>query len=176
MKRLLQFFIELCLLRATPQDLPGAWLLVGLLLPINLLVGMLLIGDGLGGLDRAFVAAVVDLLVMSAWTRMLLVFKKHSGRFLQTLTALLGIGTVLGLIALPMQLALGDVSVGADAGVLTQLLSLLLLFVMVWSIVVAGHVYRHALEVTLGLGMGLALSYSVITTLIIGVIFPEGSG
>jgi hypothetical protein len=175
-KRLLLFFIELCLLRAAPQDLPGVWVLFWLLLPVSLLLGMLLIGSSLGGLDRAFFAALIDLGVMLSWTGLLLGFKRHGERFLQTVTGLLGIGIVLGLLVLPLQLALADIPADAELGLITQLASVLLLFAMVWSMVVSGHVYRHALDVSLGLGMGLALSYSVITTLVIGLIFPATGG
>jgi hypothetical protein len=178
MKQLLQFFVDLCLLRTGPQELPASALLFWLLLPINLALGMLLIGDSLDGLDRAFFAAMVDLFVMLGWTGMLLVFKRHQGRFLQTVTAMLGMGVLLGSLALPLQIALGSGAAGADAdaGFVEQFLSMLLLFVMVWSMVVTGHVYRHALDVSLGLGMGLALSYSVVTTLLIGMLFPLAGG
>ena len=175
-KRLLYFFIQLCLLRVGPQDLPAAWVLLWLLLPINLLVGILLIGDSLGGLDKAFAAALIDLLVMLGWTSLLLNFKRHRERFVQTLTSLLGVGILIGCLALPLQLSLADVTGAGDLDFATQLLSMLLLFVMVWSILVSGHVYRHALDVSLGLGMGLALSYSVIITLVIGLIFPASGG
>jgi hypothetical protein len=175
-KRLLQFFVELCLLRAGPQDLPASWLLFWLLLPLNLLLGLLLIGDTLGGLDKAFLGALVDLLVMLGWLELLLVFKRHPRRFLQSATALLGSGVLLGLVTLPLQLALGDRGGTGELELLTQTLSLLVLFLMLWSMVVTANVLRHALEVGFSLAMGLSLCYAVLTTLLVAVLLPAGGG
>lgn len=176
MKPLLRFFVELCLLRAGPQDLPAAWPLFWLLMPVNLLIGMLLIGAGLGGLDKAFFAAMVDALVLLGWLQLLLVFKRHPARFLQSATALLGSGALLGLLALPLQLSLGDGGNAEGLDLVSQTLSLLVLFLMVWSMVVTANVLRHALEVGFGLAMGLSLCYAVLTTLLVGLLFPAGGG
>ncbi len=173
MKRLLNYFVDLCLLRAAPQDLPAAWLLFWLMLPVNLAVGILLIGNNFGGPDKAFLAALVDIAVMLSWVWLLLAFKRHSGRFLQSATALLGCGAVLGALALPLQVAVGD---GASLDVAGQIAALMLFFILIWSLVVTAHIFRHALETGMGLAMGLSLSYSLLTTLIIGLFFPQSGG
>ena len=168
MKRLFSTFINLCLLRAGPQDLPAAWLLFWLILPLSLMISALLVSADVGGLDKGFVAALLDLILMLSWIGLLLSFKHRSSRFLQTSTALLGCGTLLGALGLPLQMA--AVSGGAPLAALS------LILILVWSVVVVAHILRHALEVGLGLAMGLAFTYSILISLVINFFFPRIGG
>jgi len=167
-KRLFSYFINLCLLRAGPQDLPGVWLLFWLLLPLSLTVSTLLVRSDVGGLDKGFVAALLDLVLMLSWVWLLLSFKGRPARFLQTTTALLGCGALLGTLGLPLQMA--------AAGGGAPLAALSLFFVLVWSVVVVAHILRNALEVGMGLAMGLALTYSILISFVINFFFPKIGG
>ncbi|MBU0499133.1 MAG: hypothetical protein KJ558_15205 [Gammaproteobacteria bacterium] len=167
-KPLFSYFIDLCLLRAGPQDLPATGMLFWLLLPLSLTVSALLVSVDVGGLDRGFVAALLDLVLMLSWVWLLLSFKRHGPRFLQTSTAMLGCGALLGTLGLPLQMA------AATGGI--HLAALGLFFVLFWSLVVIAHILRHALEVGMGLAMGLALTYSVIISLVINFFFPGTGG
>lgn len=168
MKALFDYFLALCRLRAGPQDLPAAWPLFWLILPLNLLAGALLIAPDVGGPDRGFLAALLDLMVILSWVWLLLAFMGRQARYLQTATALLGSNAVLATSALPLQWMAVN---GAPA-----VAEVLLFVVMAWSLVVIAHILRHALEVGLGLAMGLALTYSVVTSLIINLFFPVSGG
>ena len=147
-------------------------MLLWLVLPLNLVVGVLLIGNDFGGPDKALFAALLDIVISLLWIWLLLAFKHHPGRFLQSATALLGSGVLVGLLALPLQMMAGD---GTEPGLPAHLAGVALFFVLLWSLMVVAHILRHALEVRMGLAMGLALTYSILTTVIVRSLFPESS-
>jgi len=149
---LLQAFVELCLLRRGPQDLPASPVLLALTVP-----AYLALDTAIAALDlpvtRAFGAAVLDAGALAAFTALALAARGRRARLLQTLTALLGSGVVLGACALPVGLWLR--AAGRDAAV-PQLLWLTL---FVWSIAVSAHIYRHALEVHYAIGVAVSVMY-----------------
>jgi hypothetical protein len=169
-KRLLNFFVDLCLLRVPPQRLPASKVLFWLMLPLNLVVGIIMIGDRFGGLDRAFVAALLDLLLIMLWLWGLLAFKHHVGRFLQSATAVMGTGVLLGLFVLPLQVAVGD---GTTGGAVAEVAGVFLFLAVIWSQVVTAHILRHALDIGMGLALGLSMTYTIVITLLLGILFPE---
>ena len=67
----------------------------------------------------------------------------------------------------------------ADPNTITQAArtaSLLILALVVWLQVALGHIFRHALEVTLLLGVGLAFLYSVVSENVIRALFVLPGG
>lgn len=170
-KIILRYFLDLCLLRASPEALPASWILFWLLLPLQMLVNIILVGESLGGLDKAFLASVLDIGVLLAVLWLCLRFMGHLARFQQAATALLGCGSLIGLILLPVQWVAGQ-QLGEEAGSGAEVLAVLLILITIWSAVVSGNIFRHALGVRLGLGVALALMTVMLSTLFISVIFP----
>ena len=170
MKSLLFYFIDLCLLKARPQDLPASPVVLWLILPLNVLVGVALVGNTFGGLDKAMLAAMLDMVLLLLWVWLLLAFKRHPGRFTQSATALLGSTTLVGVLLIPLQLLVGD---GSDVGPLAAMAGTLLFLLMIWLLVMVTYIFRHTLEVGIALAFGLALTYFVVTNVIIRSLFPE---
>ena len=163
---LLNYFVDLCLLRARPQDLPASSVVFALTAALNVVVGALLVvGAQLGPL-LALSESLFEVGLMLAVLRLALIWQGKSARFPQTASAIMGSSALLGLVALPL-LSIGS---GEDA----SLGGLLLLMVVVWSIVVMGHIVRHAFELTLGQGSIVALLYTIVSFQIIVSIFPVG--
>jgi hypothetical protein len=166
---LIQFFVELCLLRRAPQDLPASSALLGLTLAADLVAGALL--GSLAGLTPA--AAMAEGLLDVLFTLALLYFALQalgrSARFVQTATALLGAGAVIGTVAIvPLSLApLG----GAGNGDLAALVGLLFLVLIAWSILVTGHILRHCFDLRLGQGVVIAVAYNLLSYSLIGGLF-----
>jgi hypothetical protein len=155
---LTRFFIDLCLLRRAPQDLPASNVLLGLTLGADLLVGLMItIATGLS-VPSGLVQALADILVMLVLLRMALVLTRRSERFVQTATALLGSGAVIGLLAiLPVGLVAGGEQTGQS-----ELAAMLFLVLLVWSILVTGHILRHAFDIKLGQGAAIAIIYNLL--------------
>lgn len=163
-------FFDLCRLRLGPQDLPVS--------PVLLRASLLAYGvcgfvSALIGLSPVWALAgtLLDVALLALLTGVALGLRRRPERYTQTLTALAGSGTVLGLISLPIVTALGL----APDGPLQLLLSNLWLLLLVWNLVVIGHIARHALDLGMPAGLGVALVYFMI---LLGAysLLPSGAG
>jgi hypothetical protein len=112
-----------------------------------------------GGLEVAMMLGVLHLALR---------FTGHPGRFQQTATALLGTGALIGLIAVAPLAMNATGSEETDAATLG---AVLLLALMVWSIVVTGHILRHAFAITLGQGAAVAVGFELLAISLLGGLF-----
>jgi len=165
---LLSYFVRLCLLRSTPQQLPASPLLFWLSLVANLVAGVLLVAGARSNLFLALEEGLADSLLLLVMLWVALHLQGHGGRFLQSATAFLGASTLLAFVAIPL-LALA----GPDEGnrLLVELAGMLLLALIVWNIVVFGHIFRHSFDVSLALGIGLAVAYTLFSYQVMNLMF-----
>jgi hypothetical protein len=171
LNRLLRFFLDLCLLKAAPQDAPASQGLLGLTLVAYVLVGLAAGVRVLGGAGSALSASLVDALVLLATIWVALQLRGRSARFAQTATALLGSGALLTALALPLQPLAGADTDGGSGG-LVQLAGILGIGLMIWIQIVIGHILRHALEVPLIMGVLLAIAYMFLANELLAALFP----
>ncbi len=165
---LLRLFAAICLLRAAPQELPASRVLLGFTLLSYLLFSWLLAVPDYGQV-RAFQVALLDTALLIVFVQALLYLLARGARILQTLTAMAGSGSLLGLLALPLVLW-GQPS-QAD-GQVSGLLLYAWLLLLVWNVLVAGHILRHALSTSLGIGAGVALLYALVSMQLFAALFP----
>jgi hypothetical protein len=165
--RLVQFFFELCLLRRAPQDLPASTALLGVTGLADLLMGTALATAVGLSLPLGLLQSLVDIAFMLALLYGALYLLDRLPRFQQSATALLGSGALLGFVAsVPLGL-LPSGEAGQDpAGV-----ALLFLVLVVWSILVTGHILRHTFELRLGQGVLIAVVYSFFAYSLLGGLF-----
>ncbi|HIP53070.1 MAG TPA: hypothetical protein EYH03_03550 [Chromatiales bacterium] len=171
MKALFDYFLNLCLLRKGPQDVPFSRELLLLVWVVNLTVGWLLIGDATVHPFRALLESLSDSLLMLGVLWLLLQWRGKTPRFVQSATAALGSGALLGIIALPL---VRLVASGTTRSAQTDWAGMLLLAVVVWSVVVFGHILRYALDVKLGEGVALSFIYTVLSYSLLNALFLGG--
>jgi hypothetical protein len=165
---LIRPFVYLCLLKATPQDLPASTPLLLICLGAALLVTALTTLP-IFSLHLSIVQAMVELALLMGYTRIALQLSGHPARFVQTVTALAGAAAVIGILALPLVYSLFRSASNADANPLVLFAYLL---VFAWQLVVYGHVYRHALSTSIVAGVLLAFGYVILASLAIQGLFP----
>lgn len=168
MLRLLNLFVDICLLRAGPQDLPASRFLLWLTGVASLITGTLVIIEGLGGVGRALLAQLLDLVLLLVLLRAALTATARGGRFLQTASALFGTGTFINMVTMPLQLTMGDEPLSSPFGGLAAVLYLLMI---VWALLVMGHILRHAFEIRLGAANLIALGYFFVINWLIQSLF-----
>ncbi len=156
---LLKTFINLCLLRAKPQDLPAAPALTAATLVAYTLVGLGLSLPDLG-FGRAALWAILDILVIAALTHGALRMRHFPERLPQTLTALLGSGALIGLAAWPI--------IGTES-------SAVQLALLLWNLAVFAHILRHALSVPIGLGIIVSFGYFLVELTVAMALAPPQS-
>lgn len=168
--RFIKMFWDLCMLKAQPQDLPTSTFLLGITLMSYFLTGIA-VAALQWPLPFAFFIASLDAALISILCYVLLWARMFSVRFTQTLTALTGSGTLLGIFAIP--LIVWQQQMGAPSEGLATIPAALLLVWMAWNITVMGHILRHALSTAFFLGLGLAALYAYITLQLIRAFLPS---
>jgi hypothetical protein len=165
---LIIFFVELCLLRRPPQDLPASELLLAIVLLADLVVGVLVgLSAGIGWLT-GLIQGIAEILFMLTALYLGLVQLRLRARFTQAATALLGTGALLGLAAIiPLSMS----PTGSEPTELAALGAMLLLAIVVWGILVTGHILRHAFGLTLGQGTAIAVAFEVVTVTLVTTLF-----
>lgn len=169
MLALLKLYRDLCLLRAAPQDLPFSRFLMLLSIVCYALVGL-----GVSLLDQdlglSLVSAGVDAALMIGLAYLGLWIRDRIPRAVQTITALTGTGAFFGLLGWPLIASLQQVADDTPSS-----LSLLLLGLIVWNMVVIGHILRHALDIPLWVGTGVALMYIYTSIRVMSVLHIAGT-
>jgi len=148
MSTLLSTLAGILRLRLGPQDLPASWNLTVLMVAVYLGLGMFT-GRQQGDEHAAATSLAVTALQYAA-VALLLYLSKHPERLPQTLSALAGTGAMLGLL-------LFMILSQADPTQEQPLLALAWFSVFFWSLVVDGHIYRHALSITMPQGLLVAV-------------------
>jgi len=166
--RLGLIFVDIALHRRGPEHLPASKFLFGLLLFVYVTASIAAtqIAQPLG---RAAGMVIVDTALYVGFVYILLTLFRQSGRFLQTVSALLGAETFLTLIGIPVLMLAGFENGEVEApNVGTWLFFLLIL----WSIDVAGFVLSRALKLSHFLGVLIVLVYAFSSFTLGGLLFP----
>jgi len=164
LKALLKYLVDLCLLRAGPQDLPASSTLLILFTLLNVLVSLVMIVDARLGFFPALLESLFEAALLLSTLYLGLKYRGDPSRFVQSASALMGSGLLLGLAALPL-VSWSQKSDSTEAG-------LLLLVLVIWSLVVMGHILRHTFDLRFNLGLGLALLYTMIAWNLTFKLFP----
>lgn len=164
----LQLFVDMVRLRARPQDLPAS---DGLLLAsVAAVVGITILAvRPFYPLEAGAARVGLDLLLQVAIVLGALRATGRGERFRQTFTAICGTGVIFTLLSWPLYVILVDRD---PAHPLAAAAVLLVLAIYAWAVVVAGHILRHAFDVRMAAGLGLALIYIVVTTAIGEILLP----
>ena len=108
----------------------------------------------------AVLYGLADTLTLAVLTYTLLRVRRLPQRLTQTLSALAGTGVVIGLFALPLVL-------------IQNVAPLLLLLITVWSLTVIGHILRHALKVSLPMGILASMGYLLASLALATLLAPS---
>lgn len=155
---MLLHLIDICLLRANPQDLDASRNAMLSALAAYAAAGVVGVLDVLTW-GKALAAAAVDTLLLVAVTHFVLQWRRMVNRVPQTLTALAGCGALLSLLALSIA--------WATRGRLPS--EWVWAAFLVWYTLVFGHVLRHALSISLAAGVGASLMYLILSMSVTGL-------
>jgi hypothetical protein len=164
LKALFNAAIELCLLRRGPQDLPASIHLLWLTTLLNMLAGVLMLMDGQSNIGRAIAQTLFELVMMFGTLFFALRMQGRSQRFIQSATALMLSGFLLGMLVLPL-VSWVNQNHSIEAG-------MLFFAVFSWGIVVFGHILRHTFEFSLNIGLAIALFYTLLSGSLVALFFP----
>jgi hypothetical protein len=153
-QQLLQLFIDIAMFRRGPQDLPASRTLVSAMFAVYALSGcaqVLLMG---WDLRSTLLLVLIDTLMLGGWVWVVLMFFSRRQRFIQTMTAVLGIGTLLALMDLLVRTT--QLLVAPTA---TVPLGWLFMKLIIMSLVL-GRIFMLAIDG--GLLTGIALTLAIV--------------
>ena len=155
---LLKIFFDICLLRANPQDLPDSDTLVLAALAAYGLADVIGVLD-IASVGGAVLAAAVDTLLLVLATHLALRWRRLENRVPQTLSALAGCGALISLLAWVFA---GLVQTHFPAEWVWAPF-------LLWYTLVFGHILRHALSISLVVGVTVSVLYLVLSMGVTGL-------
>lgn len=167
---MLNTYWKICRFQLGPQDLPSSQSLMVATLLLYMLISLIIAGFELTPVMALFYA-ILDATLLLGMIRMMLWVRDLWPRYLQTTTALLGVGVLFGFVAVPLmwwRLQYGD-------PMQAFMPSLLILGLMVWNAAVVGHILRHALNTPFYVGIALSLLYIYASATVLRAVFVTGS-
>ena len=159
------------LLNRGPQDFPYSSVLMRLCLLANFVTGLPVLLSKVG-FEYAVLAMALDISVLLLFVYLSLQAFSKPERYVQSITALAGVGVVFQLIA---YLLLNNFEVNAEAAPTQEMTGFAILFLMFfsWYLAVHTHIFKQAFGVRLPVAMVLTVCYFVISQLASGLFLPE---
>lgn len=164
--KLILRFTDICLFRAGPDSLPANNQLMQLVLLAYFCVSVLI-----NQIDMSFRislwSGISDLLVLMTFLYLLLRFNHFLPRYQQTLMAMAGTGSLLGLLAAPLLWAFHQY---AEQSETANFILFALMVVMFWSLMVTAHIIRRTLETSAPKAVGLTVLYVFVAIIFNGLV------
>lgn len=160
MRSLVKFYYRMALLQANPQDGPYSQTLQLVLLLLCFLVSVIT-ALALYELWPSIAHSILDLAFLYLFTLVLLSSAKE--RIKQTFCAFLGSGFIISVVN---AFAFNGLIENKDVDTVTIVDMTVFFMIFAWTVLVYGHIVRHAIDVKLSSGMGIILAYTLITMIL----------
>lgn len=151
-------FVDMCRLRANPQDLPHSVSLGMLTLAIYTALSYLM-ALWVTAPDTAMLVALIDVGMLAGLAYSSVWILSLQSRATQLITALAGTGVLWQLVALPV---IGMLSGTTEQGAESTTAGfgyLIFVALIAWIIAIIGHILRHALNMNFLFALGIAVLY-----------------
>jgi hypothetical protein len=160
MLRLAKAFLSIALWRQTPADLPASLFLLALTACAAGLMEVLGAFFSPGPQDRIFARVALEVGLPLAFTWAVLALSRRRARFLQTATAVLGVGVLAEIVLYPLgalRSAMGDDRIASIP------VGLLLFVGFIWYLLACAHIWRAALDSGLIVGGVISVGYLILS-------------
>lgn len=164
--KLILRFTDICLFRSGPENLPANNQLMQMVLLVYFFVSILINQIDMS-LRISLWIGLSDLLVLLAFLYVLLSWNHVVSRYPQTLIAVAGTSSLLGLLAMPLLWAFHQLSEKSDTA---NIILFVLVLVMFWSLMVTAHIIRHTLETSAPKAVALTVLYVFLAIIINGLV------
>ncbi|MDB2705408.1 hypothetical protein N9Y67_02580 [Pseudomonadota bacterium] len=162
---MIQRYIDLCLFKASPADMPASANLLKLTLLAYFLVSVAISLIDMDWTISLF-SSFSDMIFMIITVSLLLQFHGLQSRFKQTLIALSGAGICLGLLSFPVAMWFNNI---AEAEQASSYAMLFMVIIMFWSLMITSHIFRYALDISVGFATVITVIYTILSLLVLGL-------
>jgi len=157
-------FWRICCLKEGPQQIPASRDIFWLTLVLNLLTGTIYLAIA-ESFFLAFLVKLISLSVVTVVVAALLYMRGRPSRFVQTMSAIFGSGIIVNLliwIVLYLEMLLPNIPF---------LLLGIWVFYLAWSLLIVGHILRHALDIALFYSCLIVLGITLFNELVFRLLF-----
>jgi hypothetical protein len=172
--RLILAFVDIMLHRRGPEDLPASTFLVWTLLAASLVVELVLRYSTGGTLRIMAVSVLVTFFDLWFVWALLRTFNRER-RFRQTMSAMLGVGTILNVVSaplVPIVTATAATAVAASTQPPITLPVLLTMLIFIWQIDISAFVFARALERPYLLALAIVIAYAMLMISLYSTLAP----
>ena len=156
------------LLKLGPEDVEYSVRLMQRSLAFYIVSGFMLLINRVDVSD-AMLEMISDALILVGFTYTVLVLLDKKPRFIQTISALAGVGVLFHVISLPLMTILDN-----DAGNSANgLISVMMLMLISWQLLVIAHIYHRALNSSMMSAIALSFALLIISITVSQILFPE---
>jgi hypothetical protein len=170
MLRLAKAFLSIALWRQTPAHLPASLFLLALTACAAGLMEVLDVLLSPGPQDRVVTRVALEVGLPLAFSWAVLALSRRRARFLQTATALLGIGVLAEIVLYPLaalRSAMGDDRIASIP------VGLLLFVGFIWYLLACAHIWRAALDSGLIVGGVISVGYLILSIVLEQQLLPH---
>jgi hypothetical protein len=160
--------LAIMLLKAGPEDLPYSVSLLATMTFLYLASGVLVLTAAMAS-GQAVANMMLDTLVLLVFSYACLSLLGFKTRFVQTVSALAGIGIVYHILAWPLFIQIHGMQPGQQG---VKIPALLMLLLISWQVLVFAHVFRHAMQLSMGRALALSFGYLFLSMAAAEIIFP----
>ena len=155
MQQLIRLFGNICRFKQGPEDIPSSSLLLLVLIVVNFIVELLL-GLSIYSILTSFILALLSIATLALFTWLLLTLFKFQIRFIQTITAFVGVNLFTNVFCFfPVTILWQmDILVNNSFGFINLIL-------LAWILSIYAHIYKRSINVSFFLGLALAISYFI---------------
>jgi hypothetical protein len=170
MLRLAKAFWDISLWRRTPAQLPASLFLLSLVAAVSALIEVLSAFLPPASTNRVFtrVALSVGLPLLFAWAALALTGRRQ--RFLQTGSALLGVGVLAQLALYPIQSLIEVIGSERLAAVP---FGVLWLIGLIWYLLAGANIWRAALDSATAVGVAVSVGYFLVSIVLEQQLLPD---
>ena len=159
----LKHFVSLSLFRSSPANLPTSQACLAITIVAYYAVGLALLLDQRSALQIFFQVAI-DVFMLALICYLVLRFLGKPQRFLQTLTALVGVGLIISIAASPLYLMTNEADLEAgNAPIILQLN----LAVLIWNLAAISLIFKRSFEIQTLLAGFISFNYFLLYELIL---------
>jgi hypothetical protein len=160
--------LAIVLLKAGPQHLPYSVSLLASLTLLYMLSGILVLAASMS-FAQAVANLMLDVVVLFAFSYFCLSLLQYKTRFVQTVAALTGIGTIYHLLAWPLFIQSNNMHAQQQD---TTIIGWLMLLLISWQVLVFAHVFRHAMQMSMLRALVLSFGYLFLAIASAEMVFP----
>ena len=166
----LKIIFDISLLRAKPQDIPFSYQLLAITAITSIVSYILALEPAspelariLGEQNSITVMSLAEHAFFAATVWVILRIRGVSGRFVQTMTAMFGVSTIIRLLVWVVMGLLATNLQPSGA----ELVGLLVFGLSLWIWIVYAHIFRETLEARFGTGMLFTIISQVVTSMLL---------